>query len=397
MPDSAIALDGAIDMWYADGPGAPRLPPERVLELAGFAPDTPCRVSLGWMVERCDWFEKRRPGMHVRTVMAGYGLSSAIAQGTVDALPLRLSAVPSMIREQTPDIAVVGAVRSGDVLRFGCSVGWADVLAASARRVIVEVDEAAPDVGAPEIIGNVVAAEVRWGGSGAAVRSRSADAVDLKIGSLVASLLPADPTVQVGPGAIGEAILKSITTPVRIWSGLATDEVAGLSARGLLREPAVAAYAWGREPIVELARTGMLRLTSTTETHDFVRLAEIPRFVACNTAIQIGLDGSVNVERSGNRTIAGVGGHADFCLGASRSTGGVSLIAARSTGPDGASTIRPYIDAVSTPRSDVDVVVTEHGVADLRGVGISERSRRLIGVADPAHRNELYDALRRTR
>ncbi len=133
----------------------------------------------------------------------------------------------------------------------------------------------------------------------------------------------------------------------------------------------------------------MLELTPTTVTHDLSRLSSIPRFVGCNTAAQVDLDGAVNLERVDGRAIAAIGGHSDFCAGASRSVGGVSIIAVRSTTRHGVSTIVPQVEVVSTQRSDIGVVITEHGIADLRGIGESERAERLIAVAHPDHRPTL--------
>jgi acyl-CoA hydrolase len=137
----------------------------------------------------------------------------------------------------------------------------------------------------------------------------------------------------------------------------------------------------------------MLELTSTTITHDLSCLSAIPRFVGCNTALQVGLDGSVNVERVGSRVIAAVGGHSDFCAGASRSPGGLSVIAVRSCTTSGSSTIVGRVDVVSTQRSDIDVVVTEHGIADLRRASDTERAERLIAIAAPDHRATLASDL----
>ena len=111
--------------------------------------------------------------------------------------------------------------------------------------------------------------------------------------------------------------------------------------------------------------------------------------MACNTALQVGLDGAVNVERVGGVQVAGIGGHADFCAGASRAPGGLSVIALRSTTRGGGVDGRPRVEVVTTPRCDIDVVVTEHGVADLRGVDDEERAQRLVEVAAPEHRAEL--------
>lgn len=380
----------AATVWYADGPNSPRTSPHDAVAAAGLGlhSDAHLEVTVGWMVERAGWLDD--PRSSISTVLAGYGLSRSVNAGRVTPLPVRLSAVPSRILADPPDVAVITGVRRGDGLAFSTAVGWGDVLARSARRVVVEVDAEAPDLGGPSIDGAVVAVVDRPPADTAApAASRAADDVDLAIGATVASLLPDEPTLQFGPGGIAEGIARSVDRPVRVWSGLVTDAMAELHDRGLLLEPAVGAYTWGGAPIERLAHAGMLRLVSSTVTHDVSALSAIDRFVGCNTALQVGLDGSVNVERVGGRVVAAVGGHADFSAGASRSVGGMSVVALRSTTRTGESTIVPTVDVVSTARSDVDVIVTEHGVADLRGVSDAERARRLIAVAAPEHRAAL--------
>jgi acyl-CoA hydrolase len=293
------------------------------------------------------------------------------------------------IANRPPDVAVVTGVRRGDHVAFSTAVGWGDVLARLATRVVVEVDHDAPDLGGPPIGGNVVATVVPPAGGAGRASARSADDVDLAIGRIVASILPGEPTLQFGPGGTTEGIARSVDRPVHVLSGLVTDAVAGLHDRGLLLSPAVAAYTWGGEPIERLAAAGMLRLTSTTETHDLSALSATPRLVGCNTALQVDLSGAANLERVGGRVVAAVGGHADFAAGASRSVGGISLVALQSTTRTGVSTIVPQVEVVSTARSDVDVVVTEHGVAWLRDVSDAERARRLIAIAAPEHRAAL--------
>jgi acyl-CoA hydrolase len=393
-------LDGTVltglRVWYADGPSAPRIAPSTAVDLAGSSADAPRQVTLGWMVEQHQWYadraESRSPNS-IHTVLAGYGLSGAVNAGHITALPVKLSKVPALIESDPPDVAVVSGVRVGNGLAFAGSVGWADVLARASKRVVVEIDDGAADLGTPAIEGNIVATVPRPPAPAVPpVGSRPADEVDLAIGAAVVSLLPDEPTLQFGPGGIGEGIARALDRPVRIVSGMVNDAMAGLLPRGLLLEPVMAAYAWGGAPIEELAAAGMLQLRSITFTHDLTRLSATHRFVGCNTAVQLGLDGAVNVERVGCRTIAAIGGHADFCVAASRSVGGMSIIAARSTTTSGASTIVPTVDVVSTPRSDIDVVVTEHGIADLRWVGDDERAERLIAVAAPQHRDVLTEA-----
>jgi acyl-CoA hydrolase len=215
-----------------------------------------------------------------------------------------------------------------------------------------------------------------------AAAPRALDEVDRAIAGHVLSVVPDDATVQFGLGGVADAIAAAIDRPVRLWSGLLTDVAAGVHARGLLVEPVTASYTWGGEGIARLHAAGMLDLVSATVTHDIGRLSAIPRLVTCNGALQVGLDGSVNLERVGGRTIAGIGGHADFCVGASRSIGGVAVVALRSTTRTGEPSIVERVEVVSTQRSDVGVVVTEHGVADLRGVSDTERARRLRAIAN---------------
>ena len=129
-------------------------------------------------------------------------------------------------------------------------------------------------------------------------------------------------------------------------------------------------------------------LAPVERTHDLGRLSAMAGLVAVNTALEVGLDGAVNVERVGGRTVSGPGGHPDFCLGASRAPGGMAIIALRSTAGE-RSAVVAQATVVSTPRTDVDVVVTEHGVADLRGLDADARATALIAVADPAHRAAL--------
>lgn len=378
----------AVRVWYADGPNSPRTSPRDAVAAAGLAAADGLDVTLGWTIEPHPWLDD--PDLTVRTVLAGYGLSAAVNGGHVAALPVRLSAVPSRILSDPPDVAVVSGVRRGDRLAFSTAVGWGDVLARAADAVVVEVDDDAPDLGGPLVEGRVAAVVDRPApATTPPAVSRLADELDLAIGSTVVSLLPDEPTLQFGPGGISEGIARSIDRPVRIWSGLVTDAMAELHDRGLLVNPAVAAYTWGSIPVVRLAAAGMLRLVSSTVTHDLSAISAIPRFVGCNTALQVGLDGAVNLERVGDRVVAAVGGHADFSAGASRSVGGLSVVALRSTTKAGDSTIVPRVDVVSTARSDVDVVVTEHGVAHLRGVSDAERVERLIAVAAPEHRAAL--------
>ncbi len=370
---------------YPDGADSARVAPRAAARLAGFA-EVELDVLLGWTPEDRPWLAS--DALRGTTVMAGYALASAVRDGRLRYVPTRLSVVPQLVAQAPPDVAVVTGVRRGTRLAYRGTVGWGPAATRAARRVVVEVDAGTPDLGAPLIEGDVVAVVEREGGATAAA-PRACDDVDLAIGRRVAALLPDDATIQLGPGGIAEAIVAGIERPVRVFSGLLTESTAVLAQRGLLAGTAVAGYVWGDDAIVDLARAGRLRLEPVETTHDVSGVGAIERFVACNTALQVGLDGAVNVERVGTRVVAGIGGHADFCAAASRSRGGMSVIALRSTDRRGNSTIVPRVDVVSTPRCDVDLVVTEHGVADLRDRTDDERAARMVAVAAPQHRAGL--------
>ena len=146
-------------IWYADGPNSPRTSPRDAAAAAGLAADGPPEplldVTLGWTIEQHPWLDD--PSLTISTVLAGYGLSRAVNAGRVAALPVRLSAVPSRISSAPPELAVVTGVRRGADLAFSTAVGWGDVLARTAERVVVEVDPTAPDLGGPLIEGTVCA------------------------------------------------------------------------------------------------------------------------------------------------------------------------------------------------------------------------------------------------
>ena len=114
-----------------------------------------------------------------------------------------------------------------------------------------------------------------------------------------------------------------------------------------------------------------------------------------NFAIEVDLSGQVNAELAAGRYLGAVGGQADFVRGAQLSPGGRSIIALPSTTPDGAtSRIVASLagNPVTTCRADIDMVITEHGVADLRGATFSQRRKRLAAIAAPQFRDALSEA-----
>ena len=139
----------------------------------------------------------------------------------------------------------------------------------------------------------------------------------------------------------------------------------------------------------------LIAIRAPRYTHDALVLGNFRRFVAINAALEVDLTGQVNAETARGRHIGLVGGQMDFVRAATRAPEGRSIIALQSTGRDRKQSrivARLADGIVTTPRADADCVVTEHGIAELRGRTLAERARALIAIADPAFRAELERA-----
>ena len=227
--------------------------------------------------------------------------------------------------------------------------------------------------------------------------------VERRIGRHVAGLVPDGATVQVGVGAIPQAVLEALGDHRDLaLHSLLVDASVTLVERGVVTNAAKRIHR-GRMDIAEamgtrrlfafLHENALVNMESSAFVHDPDVVAQFDRFVAINSALEIDLAGQVTAESLGPRQVAGIGGQFDFVLGASRSRGGAAIVALPSTGRDGAvSRIVPSLQAgaaVTSPRALADWVVTEHGAAALRGKGERGRAEALIAIADPRFREEL--------
>ena len=370
---------------FGDGPWAPTADPATVAQLCDLdEPD----VLLGWTVEELPWLEAMPPG-RVTSMSAGYRLGRAVAAGVVQVRSTAISAMPRLLEgDLRPDVAVVSGRPAGTGFVFGASVGWAHAAARLARQgVVVDIRPGLPAYDAPPIPGEILGV-VEGPTVPVSAAGRPATPIEQEIGATVASLIPPGATLELGLGTVCDAAAAALNAGVRIRSGLVTDALVGLERRGLLLDRAETTYAWGDDALAALSAAGRLRIVPSDHSHDIDRLAAFDQFTAVNSALEVGLDGAVNVEVLDGRPVSGVGGHADFCAAAARSSGGLSIVALTAT-RRGRTAVVPSVETVSTPAADVDVVVTEHGVADLRGADLAERRRRLVAIAAPEFRDGL--------
>lgn len=211
------------------------------------------------------------------------------------------------------------------------------------------------------------------------------------------AIMPDGASVQFGVGKAGIAALAALEgmKGLKIFSGMVTDPLLPVLDSGALTEVVTGLAAGSRALYDRCGGDSRIRFEPSNVTHDIRVLAGIPRLVAVNSAIEIDLFGQANAEFQDGRQISGVGGLTDFLRGARLSKGGLPILALPASARRGAvSRIVPRLPptAVSVPRADVGLVITEHGVADLRGLTLDGRAEALIGVADPGHRDRLADA-----
>lgn len=248
------------------------------------------------------------------------------------------------------------------------AIPGAQTLPFSAFTLVCEVDTPLPtyDVGAPSASATVIARHI-------------------------ATLVEDGSALQAGLGKVPEALygLLHDRRGLRLQSGMLSDGALHLSRSGAL-DPGFphASCVWVGSAALyrDLAAVERLAVLGCDVTHDIGRLALADRFVAVNSALSVDLFGQANLEHAGGRAVSGVGGAPDFAAAARLSRGGISIVALpASYGAPARSRIVPRMDdgIVSLPRQAIDVVITEHGIADLRGRTVFERADALLAIAAP--------------
>ena len=156
----------------------------------------------------------------------------------------------------------------------------------------------------------------------------------------------------------------------------------------------MAGMALGTDKLYEwLADTPSVEFHSANVTHEIEEIRRLDHFVSINSAVEIDLEGQVNAEVIGGRQISGTGGSVDFMRSARASEGGRSIIAMTATARRGqASRIVPKVEMVTALRTDIDLVITEFGIADLRNANRTDRLEALVEIAHPDFRTELLDS-----
>lgn len=352
--------------------------------------------------------------LRVNTLFISANVRKAVQEGRADFTPVLLSEFPLLFKNGILpiDVALVHVSPPDEhgFCSLGVEVGLTKSPAESAKMIIAEVNEQMPRTLGDSFIHvsrlncivpvNYPVAELPQGGEGD-------DQTSQKIASYVAELIPDGATMQMGIGAIPDAVLNFLgdKRDLGVHSEMFSDGVVRLVEKGVITSARkslhpgkiVVGFILGTESLYRWADDNPLCEFHRQEyVNDPFVIAQNDKMVAINSAIEVDLTGQVCADSIGPKMYSGVGGQLDFIYGASRSKGGVPIIALPSTTTlrDGTliSRIAPMLKqgaGVTTGRNHVHYVVTEFGVAALYGKTIRERAHQLIGIAHPDFRCDL--------
>jgi acyl-CoA hydrolase len=354
-------------------------------------------------------------GLFTPDAVEGFTVSSMGAIGALRSLTAagRLSVIPCHVSQVGPMIAqgIIGCdvafvqVSPADAEgnhSLGLISDHVQAAVAKARVVIAEVNDQVPFTVGETLPASRIDVAVQVSRPPVEVAPAKIGATDEAIARFAAQYIEDGAVLQTGVGAVPDAILRLVRDrkDLGVHSGMLGDGLVELVEAGVVTNARKAIDAGvsingaliGTSRLYQWAdRNPAMRMCATTYTHDAAVLAKLERLVTINSAMEVDLTGQVNAEQSGSSYLGGTGGQVDFVRAGARSPGGRSIIALPATAKGGGiSRIAPMLSGpVTTARSDVDVIVTEFGAAELKGQTLAERTRRLIAIAHPDFRETL--------
>jgi acetyl-CoA hydrolase len=351
---------------------------------------------------------------HLRhnALFVGSNVRDAVASGRADFTPVFLSEIPTMLRDGPLRVDVAFLQLSPPDAHGFCRLGLSAACArAAADHAAVVVAELNPRV--PSTSGNTavhvdrIAVAVETSRPLPLHERAQLGEVEVAIGRHVAALIPDGATLQMGIGAIPDAVLQALADhrDLGIHTEMFSDGLVDLFERGVVTNRrktrfegrAVASFAVGSERLQRFVdRNPVVEFHPSNIVNDPNEIGKQHLMFAINSAIQIDLTGQICADSLGERIYSGIGGQMDFVQGAVRSPGGAPIFALPSTAAGGTvSRIVPRLApgaGVVTTRGHVQWVVTEHGAVNLHGRTLRDRARLLTSIAAPPFRDELAAA-----
>ena len=387
------------------------VPQKTLAALVDYAPElTDVEICQALTVGPADYVKPEMEShLRVNTMFISANVRKAVHEGRADFTPVLLSEFPLLFKRGILplDVAMIHVSPPDEhgFCSLGIEVGLTKSAAEAAKIIIAEVNQKMPrtlgdsfihvskldyivpvDYPLPELV----------------MGSEGHSEVVEKIASNIAELIPDGATMQMGIGAIPDAVLKFLyeKKDLGIHTELFSDGVIDLVDAGVLTNARktlhagkiLAGFVIGSERLYQWVDDNpLIELHPTEHVNDPFVIAQNDRMVAINSAIEIDLTGQVCADSIGPKLFSGVGGQLDFIYGASRSKGGVPIIALPSTAKEFSrivAMLKPGAGVV-TSRNHVHYVVTEYGIADLYGKTIRQRATALINIANPKFRDEL--------
>lgn len=377
-------------------------PPLLVEQLIAAAETVDDLTALCGYAQTSAWEGATTGRLRVRSY-AGHGPLRKLSRlGLLDVLPLHYSRIEQVIKSGRLPVDVVllqvGPADAAGYYDLGATVDYAVTAAETARAVIVEVNDQMPRTRSSRRLHvSKVTAAISASAPLADSPARPASEVERQVAAHVATLIPDGATIQLGVGALADAVANELRgrTNLRVRSGLVGEWLVDLHEAGALSdEPGsvVTGMALGGERLYAfLTDSPLVEMAPIVEQVDPAAIAKCAPYVSINSAIEVDLLGQVSSEVVGGRYVGAVGGQVDFFRASRGSENGMAIIAMASSSPSGESRIVNELGGPTTSlKSDVDVVVTEWGAAEISSASLSERADRIAKVAAPQFRELLH-------
>ncbi|MCW5941484.1 MAG: acetyl-CoA hydrolase/transferase family protein [Fimbriimonadaceae bacterium] len=354
---------------------------------------------------------EHKDSFFVNNLFVGANVRKALDEGRADYVPVFLSEIPALFRKGVLpiDVAMI-QVTPPDKHGFcsmGVSVDAALAAVQTAKVVIAQLNPKMPRTHGHGIIHHskfaaMVESDYELPTHAVAPPTET----EQQIGDLVADLIPDGATLQMGIGAIPNAVLLALKNHKKlgIHTEMFSDGVVELVEHGVVtnemktieRGKIIASFVSGSKRLYDFIDDNpSVALLDVAFVNDTAVIRRLPKMTAINSAIEIDFTGQVCADSIGERLFSGVGGQMDFVRGASLSEGGKPIFALPAVTNKGISRIVPHLKqgaGVVTTRAHMHFVVTEYGVADLYGKNLRQRATEMIKIAHPDHREELEKA-----
>lgn len=327
-------------------------------------------------------------------------------------LPVFLSEIPQLFDSGRLPIDVAILHVSPPDIHGNCTLGTSPDIAISAvrnaKKIIAQVNPRMPRVLGEGIIHASRFDAMVWDETELPEINYAlkADELTMRIGKQVASIIPDGATLQMGIGAIPDAVLQSLLhhKDLGVHTEMLSDGVVPLIEKGVinnskkkvLRGKTVSTFVLGTRKIYDFVDNNLsVNCLNAGFVNDANVIGRNPKVTAINSAIEIDLTGQVCADSIGTYQYSGIGGQMDFMRGAALSEGGMPIIALPSATTSGTSRIVPNLKegaGVVTTRGHIHYVATEHGIVNLYGKNMEQRAQLLISIASPEHREKLEHA-----